>query len=107
MSVELPIAAVVVHRDGALVERAGKVAATGGRAVIGGLPLLLDERSLRVEVGGASLLGVGQRVPVMHDGCAATLRDRFDASCGGTAHGNTSRLAESQLSDLVAYLESI
>ncbi|HET9932185.1 MAG TPA: cytochrome-c peroxidase [Polyangiaceae bacterium] len=54
-----------------------------------------------------SLLGVAQRLPLMHTGCAHTLRDRFDASCGGTAHGNTSQLDESQLSDLIAYLESI
>ncbi|HWA73696.1 MAG TPA: cytochrome-c peroxidase [Polyangiaceae bacterium] len=54
-----------------------------------------------------SLLGIAQRVPVMHNGCAATLMDRFDASCGGTAHGNTSQLSRAELEDLVAFLESI
>jgi hypothetical protein len=54
-----------------------------------------------------SLLGVGQRAPLMHNGCALTLRDRFDPNCGGAAHGNTSQLDEGQLSDLIAYLESI
>ena len=37
--------------------------------------------------GGAfqvpSLVGIGTRGPFMHDGCAATLRDRFNPACGG------------------------
>jgi cytochrome c peroxidase len=72
---------------------------------------LTDNFTVDVGTGGKfqvpSLLGVGQRVPLMHDGCAQTLRARFDAPCGGTAHGNTSQLREDQLSDLIAYLESI
>jgi hypothetical protein len=43
----------------------------------------------------------------MHDGCAATLRDRFDPACGGNLHGNAEILDESELSDLIAYLESL
>ncbi len=70
-----------------------------------------NSQTVDVGTGGKfqvpSLLGVGQRVPVMHNGCASTLRARFDAACGGTAHGNTSQLSESELGDLVAYLESI
>jgi mono/diheme cytochrome c family protein len=55
-----------------------------------------------------SLLGVGYRAPYLHDGCAATLLDRFGASCGGgDQHGHTSQLDAGQLSDLVAYLESL
>jgi len=64
--------------------------------------------------GGASfqvpgLRGVGWRAPYMHDGCAATLLDRFtDASCGGgDKHGVTSQLSDADLSDLVAYLQSL
>ena len=53
-----------------------------------------------------SLLGVGNRAPYLHDGCAATLTDRF-GPCGGTAHGNTSALTAQQISDLVAYLETL
>jgi len=54
-----------------------------------------------------SLVAVGYRAPFMHNGCAATLADRFDPKCGGNAHGNTAGLSEAQRSDLVAYLESL
>src|SRR5262249_22291566 len=30
-----------------------------------------------------SLVGVGFRAPFIHNGCAQTLRDRFDPACGG------------------------
>ncbi|MFZ5895724.1 MAG: cytochrome-c peroxidase [Myxococcota bacterium] len=74
-------------------------------------PKFTNNLSVDVGTGGKfqvpSLLGVGQRVPVMHNGCATTLRARFDASCGGSAHGNTRHLDESQLGDLVSYLESL
>jgi hypothetical protein len=74
-------------------------------------PKLTNNTTVDVGTGGdfqvPSLLGIAQRVPVMHNGCAATLMDRFDASCGGTAHGNTSQLSRAELEDLVAFLESI
>jgi cytochrome c peroxidase len=55
-----------------------------------------------------SLVGIAYRGPFLHDGCAATLRDRFDPKCGGgDLHGNTSRLTDEQLDDLVAYLETL
>ena len=40
-----------------------------------------------------SLVGVGYRAPLIHTGCAATLRDRFDPPCGGDKHGKTAQLA--------------
>ena len=43
----------------------------------------------------------------MHNGCAATLADRFDPKCGGDKHGNTAGLSDLQRGDLVAYLESL
>jgi hypothetical protein len=44
----------------------------------------------------------------MHDGCASSLRQRFDAVCGGgDAHGHTSQLSASELDDLGAYLETL
>ncbi len=52
------------------------------------------------------LVGVGWRAPYLHDGCAQTLEDRFGA-CATDAHGNTSGLSASQISDLVAFLESL
>jgi DNA-binding beta-propeller fold protein YncE len=54
-----------------------------------------------------SLIGVGGRAPYLHDGCAATLQDRFGACGGGDNHGHTSQLSATELADLIAYLESI
>lgn len=55
-----------------------------------------------------SLRGVSFRVPLMHDGCAKSLRERFNPNCGGgDAHGHTSQLNDRQLDDLVAYLETL
>jgi cytochrome c peroxidase len=55
-----------------------------------------------------SLVGIGYRAPFLHNGCAATLRDRFDPACGGgDQHGRTSGLSEQQLGDLIAYLETL
>jgi mono/diheme cytochrome c family protein len=64
-----------------------------------------------VGTGGAfqipSLLGIGTRGPYMHDGCAATLRDRFNPACGGDRHGATATLSPAQIDDLIAYLQSL
>jgi mono/diheme cytochrome c family protein len=56
-----------------------------------------------------SLRGVSWRAPFMHDGCAATLGDRFsNATCGGgDKHGVTSTLTAAQIGDLTAYLQSL
>ncbi|MFT3764096.1 MAG: c-type cytochrome [Minicystis sp.] len=58
-----------------------------------------------------TLLGVASRAPFMHDGCAATMHNRFDpakAACnGGDLHGKTSHLSASDIDDLVAYLETL
>jgi hypothetical protein len=55
-----------------------------------------------------SLIGVGARAPFLHDCCAATLTDRFTPTCGGgDLHGKTSQLSVAQVSDLVAYLETL
>jgi hypothetical protein len=56
-----------------------------------------------------SLVGVGTRGPYMHNGCAKTLEQRFtNTACGGgDAHGHTSNLTPSEISDLLAYLNSI
>jgi mono/diheme cytochrome c family protein len=65
-----------------------------------------------VGTGGAfkvpSLVGVGSRGPWMHNGCAATLAQRFEPSCGGgDHHGQTSQLTPDQIADLVVYLQSL
>jgi hypothetical protein len=54
-----------------------------------------------------SLRGVGWRAPFMHDGCARTLMDRFDPTCGGQVHGNTAGLSQAQKVDLAMFLETL
>lgn len=63
--------------------------------------------STREKLQVPSLVAVGYRAPFMHDGCAATLADRFDPACGGNQHGNVSGLSQAEKDDLVAYLESL
>lgn len=55
------------------------------------------------------LTGLAGRTPLMHDGCAATIADRFGPSAcsGGDRHGTTSALDRAQLSDLTAFLTSL
>ncbi|MGA7120533.1 MAG: c-type cytochrome [Polyangiaceae bacterium] len=52
------------------------------------------------------LVGVGARLPIMHDGCAKTLADRFGA-CATPTHGQTTNLTGSQIGDLVAFMNSL
>lgn len=54
-----------------------------------------------------SLRGLNLRAPFMHDGCAETVRDRFDPECGGDNHGRVDHLDARGMDDLVAYLESL
>jgi mono/diheme cytochrome c family protein len=54
-----------------------------------------------------SLTGVGARTPLMHDGCAATVRARFVGTCGGSSHGDTSTLNGGDLDALSAFVESL
>jgi YD repeat-containing protein len=68
--------------------------------------------SFDVGTGGAfqvpQLHDLAFRAPFMHDGCAATLADRFTSGCGGDdRHGLTSKLGQAQIADLIAYLESL
>lgn len=72
--------------------------------------LLTNNARFDVGTGGTfkvpSLLGIGARAPFLHTGCAPTLRDRFVCG-GGDLHGHTSQLDEGQVTDLVAYLETL
>jgi hypothetical protein len=54
-----------------------------------------------------TLIGVGLRAPYLHDGCAATLPDRFGACGGGIFHGHTSQLSASDIADLSLYVGSL
>jgi cytochrome c peroxidase len=73
-------------------------------------PKLTDNLTVDVGTGGAfqvpPLVGVGWRTPLMHDGCAATLADRFGA-CATPQHGSIGSLSATNISDLTAYLESL
>ena len=53
-----------------------------------------------------SLIGVGLRTALFHDGCAATVDQRFGA-CGGSAHGKPELLSDPQKADLIAFLRSL
>jgi YVTN family beta-propeller protein len=54
-----------------------------------------------------SLLGLGRTAPYLHDGTAATLQDRIQLSRGTGTHGNLQNVTDDQVSDLVAYLQSL
>jgi hypothetical protein len=54
-----------------------------------------------------SLRAVSFRVPLMHNGCATTVTERFAACGGGDKHGHTSQLKPEDIGDLVTYLESL
>jgi cytochrome c peroxidase len=74
---------------------------------------MTNNRAADVGTGKAfqvpSLSRIALRAPFMHNGCAATLKDRFlNPACGGgDLHGKTSHLDAGQIDDLVAYLESL
>lgn len=76
-----------------------------------GGPMLTTSETVDVGTGAMfqvpSLIGVRTRAPYIHDGCAPTLLAGFEPSCGGTRHGKTQHLTESELADLVHYLESL
>jgi len=71
---------------------------------------LTNNLTLNVGTGGAfqvpPLIGVGWRTPLLHDGCATTVADRFGA-CATTGHGVTALLGPQDVSDLVSYLETL
>ncbi len=55
-----------------------------------------------------SLIAVGYRAPYLHNGCAATLQDRFSPACdNGNQHGTTQQLSTDQIDDLISYLKSL
>jgi CxxC motif-containing protein (DUF1111 family) len=99
-----PVDASAVTRGATLFTSQGCTACHNG-------PELTNNQTVDVGTGGnfqvARLLGVGWRAPFLHDGRAATLTDRFGSGGGGDSHGMTSTLTASQVSDLVAYLNSI
>ena len=65
--------------------------------------LMTNNQRVNVGTGGAfkvpSLIGVGARAPFLHDGCAATLMDRFATCGGGDLHGNMTTLSADQVKE--------
>jgi hypothetical protein len=53
-----------------------------------------------------SLLGVGLRTPIFHDGCAKSVAERF-GPCGGAEHGKPSLLSAAEQADLIVFLRSL
>jgi hypothetical protein len=103
-----PVDAAAVARGKTIFEDTTHAACTSCHSG----PELTNNASVDVGTGGQfqvpRLIGVGWRAPFLHDGCAATLTDRF-TGCGGTTdlHGVTSSLTAAQISDLVAYLQTL
>ena len=110
----IPMIASSAPPDASAVDRGKAVFETptvGCRAChVGGK--LTNNKSSDVGTGGSfqvpSLRGLAWRAPYLHTGCAPTLSARFDPSCGGgDNHGTTSQLSPAQVSDLVAYLQTL
>jgi mono/diheme cytochrome c family protein len=74
-------------------------------------PKLTNNATLSVNTGGTfqvpSLVGVAWRAPFLHDGCAATLADRFGICTDGVSHGQTKQLTPEQIGDLIEYLQTL
>jgi hypothetical protein len=74
-------------------------------------PRFTNNQTLDVGTGGAfqvpPLVGVRWRTPILHDGCARTLEDRFYSPCASSAHGNVGPLSDAEILDLVHYLETL
>jgi cytochrome c len=71
---------------------------------------LTNNQTLDVGTGGRfqvpPLVGVGWRTPLLHDGCAATIADRFGV-CATPQHGSAASLSPQGLVDLETYLETL
>jgi hypothetical protein len=83
---------------------------TAGCSVCHSGPKLTNNMTMNVGTCDAfqvpPLVGVGWRAPLMHNGCAATLADRF-GKCSTAGHGSGQALSVQEISDLTAYLESL
>ena len=73
-------------------------------------PQFTNNQLLDVGTGGRfvtpTLLGVGLRPALFHDGCAKSIVQRFGV-CGGTAHGKPELLSADEQADLIAFLRSL
>jgi cytochrome c peroxidase len=70
---------------------------------------VLDDAT-RLPSGGfntPSLLGVARSAPYLHDGSAATLKQRILVGKQTNLHGKTSQLSDGEVDDLVEYLKTL
>ena len=108
---KIPAPAPSVPADTAAVERGAEVFTAAACGTCHNGAQLTNNQLVNVGTGGKfkvpSLLGIANRPPFMHNGCAPTLADRFGTCGGGDLHGVTSTLSQAELQDLVAYLESL
>jgi mono/diheme cytochrome c family protein len=100
------------HGDDAAVARGAALFVSAACVSCHNGPDLTNGMSVDVGTGGTfqvpQLHGLAFRAPYMHNGCAATLRDRFKSGCGGDArHSAGGTLSDAQVTDLVAYLETL
>jgi hypothetical protein len=69
-----------------------------------------NNATVDVGTGGAfqvpPLVGVGWRTPLLHDGCAQSIADRF-GSCATPQHGAISSLSAADIVNLTAYLQTL
>jgi mono/diheme cytochrome c family protein len=93
-----------LRRGKALFTSAGCAACHSGADFTNG-------QTVDVGTGGTfqvpQLHGLAFRAPFIHTGCAPTLKARFTQSCAGDSRHAVSTLTEAQISDLIAYLDTI
>jgi hypothetical protein len=97
--------AAAAQRGKAVFERSDSACATCHSGT-----KLTNNQTLNVGTCGAfqvpPLVGVGWRTPLMHNGCAATIGDRF-GKCATQGHGLLHALSPADTADLTAYLETL
>jgi YVTN family beta-propeller protein len=73
-------------------------------------PAVLVDNPARLVYGGfntPSLLGVARTAPYLHDGSAATLKERIMRNKTSNAHGITAQLTDAEVDDLVEFLKTL
>ena len=97
--------AAAVQRGQALFQRTDVACASchGGAQYTNNL---LEDVGTGGSFATPSLLGVGLRTALFHDGCAKNVSERF-GPCGGTAHGKPELLSDAERADLIVFLRSL
>jgi DNA-binding beta-propeller fold protein YncE len=97
--------AAAVKRGEALFRRADVACASCHSG-----PQYTNNQMADVGTGGQfstpSLLGVGLRSALFHDGCAKSIAERF-GPCGGSAHGKPELLSAAEQADMIVFLRSL